>query len=74
MSTKKHIIAGKDFYIFNEIFEEEKGDFIKFFQPVETKISTHNSSVREVEVCISKETWKELSNKIKSLKDKEEEN
>ena len=65
MSTKKHIITGKDFYIFNEIFEEEKGVFIKFFQPEEVKLSTHNSGVSEVEVCISKEKWKEFQEKIK---------
>ena len=71
MSTKKHIIAGKDFYIFNEIFEEEKGVFIKFFHPEEIKLSTHDGSVREVEVCISKETWKELQNKIKHFKEED---
>ena len=65
MSTKKHIITGKDFYIFNEIFEEEKGVFIKFFQPEEIKLSADNKGVREVEVCISKETWEELQEKIK---------
>ena len=65
MSTKKHIIAGKDFYIFNEIFEEEKGVFIKFFQPEEVKLSTHDGNIWEVEVCISKEKWKEFQEKIK---------
>ena len=65
MSTKYSIISGKDFYVFKEIFEEEKGVFIKFFQPEEVKLSTHNSGVSEVEICISKETWEELQNKIK---------
>jgi hypothetical protein len=65
MSTKKHIISGKDFYVFNEIFEEEKGVFIKFFQPEEVKLSTHNGKIREVEICISKEKWKEFQEKIK---------
>ena len=68
MSTKNSFITGKNFYVFNEIFEEEKGVFIKFFQPEEVKLSTHNSGVSEVEICISKETWEELQNKIKQLK------
>ena len=71
MSTKKSIITGKDFYIFNEIFEEEKGVFIKFFNPEEMKISTHNGTVREVEICISKETWEEFKNKIKQHKEED---
>lgn len=66
MSTKKSIIAGKDFYIFNEIFEEEKGVFIKLFNPEEVKFSTNGGKVREIDICISKETWKELKEKIKS--------
>ena len=69
MSTKNSFITGKDFYIFTEIFEEDKGVFIKFFQPKEVKLSTHNSGVSEVEVCISKETWLELQNKIKHFKE-----
>tara|TARA_Y100000589_G_scaffold255819_1_gene244861 strand:+ start:2350 stop:2559 length:210 start_codon:yes stop_codon:yes gene_type:complete len=69
MSTKNSFITGKDFYIFTEIFEEDKGVFIKFFQPKEVKLSTHNSGVSEVEVCISKETWIELQNKIKHFKE-----
>ena len=71
MSTKNQIITGKNFYIFNEIFEEEKGVFIKFFQPEEVKLSTHNSGVSEVEICITKETWKELLNKIKQFESSE---
>ena len=71
MSTKKHIITGKDFYIFNEIFEEEKGVFIKFFQPEEVKLSTHDGVIREIEVCIPKETWKELQKKIKHFKEED---
>ena len=69
MSTKNHIITGKEFYIFNEIFEEEKGVFIKFFKPEEVRLSTHNSNVREIEICISKETWKELLDKLKKYHD-----
>lgn len=69
MSTKNSFITGKDFYIFTEIFEEDKGVFIKFFQPKEVKLSTYNSGVSEVEVCISKETWIELQNKIKHFKE-----
>ena len=69
MSTKNSFITGKDFYIFTEIFEEDKGVFIKFFQPKEVKLSTHNSGVSEVEVCISKKTWIELQNKIKHFKE-----
>lgn len=65
MSTKKQMITGNNFYVFNEIFEEDKGVFLKFFQPEEVKLSTHNSVVREVEICITKETWEELLNKIK---------
>ena len=65
MSTKYSIIQGESFYVFNEIFEEDKGVFIKFFQPKEVKLSTHNSGVSEVEICISKETWEDLQNKIK---------
>lgn len=71
MSTKKHIIAGKNFYVFNEIFEEEKGVFLKFFQPEDIKLSTHNRSINEVEICISHETWKELQNKIKHFKEED---
>lgn len=69
MSTKNSFITGNNFYVFNEIFEEDKGVFIKFFQPKEVKLSTHNSGVSEVEVCISKETWKELKDKISSYSD-----
>ena len=65
MSTKNSFITGKDFYIFNEIFEEDKGVFLKFFKPEDVKLMTDNGQVVEVEVCISKETWKELQEKIK---------
>ena len=71
MSTKNQIIAGENFYIFNEIFEEDKGVFIKFFQPEDIKLTTHKSNVREVEICISKETWKELQNKIKHYEEED---
>jgi len=71
MSTKISYISGKDFYIFSEVFEEDKGVFIKFFQPEEIKLSTHNSNISEVEICISKETWKELQNKIKHFKEED---
>lgn len=66
MSTKNSFITGKDFYVFNKIFEEEKGVFIKFFQPKDIKIFTHDGTLGEVEICISKEVWKELQNKIKA--------
>ena len=65
MSTKNPVVVGKDFYIFKEIFEEDKGVFIKFFQPTEVKLSTIEGRVSEVEICISKEAWQEFKNKIK---------
>ncbi len=65
MSKKKSIITGKDFYIFNEIFEEEKGVFIKLFNPEEVKFSTNEGKVREIDICISKKQWEEFKNKIK---------
>jgi len=65
MSTKNQIITGENFYIFNEVFEEDKGIFIKFFQPTEVKLSTIEGCVSEVEICISKEVWQEFKNKIK---------
>ena len=65
MSTKNPVVVGKDFYIFKEIFEEDKGVFITFFQPTEVKLSTIEGCVIEVEICISKEVWQEFKNKIK---------
>ena len=70
MSTKNIIISGENFYVFSEIFEEDKGIFIKFFNPEETKISTHNGKIREVEVCISKENWSDFLKNVKESKDK----
>ena len=58
MSTKKHIISGKKFYI-------------KFFQPGDVKLSTHNRNINNIEICISHETWKELQNKIKHFKEED---
>ena len=69
MSTKISYISGKNFYVFNEIFEEDKGVFLKFFKPEDVKLMTDNGQVIEVEVCISKETWTELQNKIKHFKE-----
>ena len=68
MSAKYSIIKGESFYIFKEIFEEEKGISIKFFNPEDVKLMTNDGKVIEIEICISKETWKELSNKIKQFK------
>ena len=68
MSTKYSIIQGERFYIFKEVFEEEKGVSIKFFSPEDVKLMTDSGKVIEIEICISKETWKELSNKIKQFK------
>ena len=65
MSTKNSFITGKDFYVFNEVFEEDKRVFLKFFKPEDIKLMTVGGRVIEVEVCISKETWAELQNKIK---------
>tara|TARA_B100000424_G_scaffold243793_1_gene213636 strand:- start:8 stop:226 length:219 start_codon:yes stop_codon:yes gene_type:complete len=69
MSTKNSFMSGKDFYVFTEMFEEEKGIFIKFFNPKDVKLMTDNGKVIEIEICISREVWKELSNKIKQNKD-----
>ena len=69
MSTKISYISGKNFYVFNEIFEEDKGVFLKFFKPEDVKLMTDNGRVIEVEVCISKKTWAELQNKIKHFKE-----
>ena len=71
MSTKNSFITGKDFYVFNEIFEEDKGVFLKFFKPEDVKLMTDDGQVVEIEVCISKETWKELQNKIKQYNEKD---
>tara|TARA_Y100000996_G_scaffold363055_1_gene306586 strand:+ start:402 stop:608 length:207 start_codon:yes stop_codon:yes gene_type:complete len=68
MSTKYSIIKGESFYIFKEIFEEEKGISIKFFNPEDVKLMTDDGKVIEIEILMSKETWKELSNKIKQFK------
>ena len=69
MSTKNSFITGKDFYVFNEIFEEDKGVHLKFFKPEDVKLMFDNGQVVEIEVCISKETWKEFQNKIKHSKE-----
>ena len=71
MSTKNSFITGKDFYVFNEIFEEDKRVFLKFFKPEDVKLMTDDGQVVEIEVCISKETWKELQNKIKQYNEKD---
>lgn len=69
MSTKNPVVVGKDFYVFKEIFEEDKGVFIKFFQPTEVKLSTIEGHVSEVEICISKEVWQEFVSKIKDVQE-----
>ena len=68
MSTKYSIIQGEKFYVFKEVFEEEKGVLIKFFNPEDVKLMTDSGKVIEIEICISSEVWKELSNKIKQNK------
>jgi hypothetical protein len=69
MSTKNSIITGKNFYIFSECFEEEKGVFIKFFKPSDIKLVTSEGSISEVEVCIKNEDWKEFMRKIKQFEE-----
>lgn len=73
MSTKNSFIAGKDFYVFTELelTGGEEGVFIKLFKPEDVKLMTSNGQVSELEVCISKETWKELQEKIKLYNEKD---
>ena len=71
MSTKNSFITGKNFYVFTELelTGGEEGVFLKFFKPEDVKLMTSDGRVVEIEVCISKETWIELQNKIKHFKE-----
>ena len=66
MSTKRPIISGKNFYIYDDCLEAEKGIFIKFYQPESVLLQTLKDNHNEVEVRISIEDWKEIVEKIKS--------
>lgn len=62
-ALKDHLLLEKTFTYMMTVLKQKKV-FLKFFQPEEVKLSKHNKNVREIEICISKETWKELIEKI----------
>lgn len=65
MSTKRPLIVGESFYIYDDCLEAEKGVFIKFYNPESVSIQTSKDRHSEVEVCITIEVWKEIIEKIK---------
>lgn len=66
MSTKRPFIDGKNFYIYDDCLEAEKGVFIKFYNPESVSIQSSKDNHSEVEICIATEDWKEILEKIKS--------
>lgn len=65
MSTKRPLIDGENFYIYDDCLEAEKGVFIKFYNPESVSIQSSKDNDSEVEVCITIEDWKEILKKIK---------
>ena len=65
MSTKRPLIDGKNFYIYDDCLEVEKGVFIKFYNPESVSIQSFKGNHSEVEVCITIKDWKEILEKIK---------
>ena len=69
MSTKRPYASGKNFYIYDDCINEEKGVTIKFNCPDEINILSLKGNIKEVEVCISKENWKDFLSKVKKIED-----
>lgn len=65
MSTKRPLFDGKNFYVYDDCLEAEKGIFIKFYNPESVSIQSSKDNHSEVEVCITIEDWDEILEKIK---------
>lgn len=67
MSIKRPLIDGKNFFIYDDCLEAEKGVFIKFYNPESISLQSSKDNYCEVEVRITREDWQAFQEKIKKL-------